>query len=76
MGYSHTRSALAIASGLKSAGIKVVFDLHFVIQKENSSIDRMFTKMALRKAVNYFVTHARKTYDVKVAIPHYEVAFL
>lgn len=51
-----------IASGLKSAGIRVIFDLHFVIQKENSSIDRVFTKMALQKA-SYFVTHARKTYD-------------
>jgi len=50
-----------ISRRLKSAGIKVIFDLHFVIQKENSSIDRLFTKMALPKA-DFYVTHALKTY--------------
>lgn len=56
-----------IAKGLKKAKIKTVFDLHFVIQKENSSIDRLFTKMALGKATD-FVTHARKTFDELAAL--------
>ncbi len=40
--------------------IEVVFDLHFVIQKENSKIDRMFTKYALSKA-DSFIVHSLKT---------------
>lgn len=56
-----------IAKGLRKAGIRTVFDLHFVIQKENSSIDRLLTKMALAKATD-FVTHARKTFDELTAL--------
>ncbi|HQP76676.1 MAG TPA: glycosyltransferase [Saprospiraceae bacterium] len=51
-----------IAKRLEKSGIKTVFDLHFVIQKENSSIDRIFTKWALSRSKR-FVTHARKTFD-------------
>ncbi len=51
-----------IAGKLEKSGIKTVFDLHFVIQKESSSIDRVFTKMALSRSKR-FVTHARKTFD-------------
>jgi glycosyltransferase involved in cell wall biosynthesis len=45
----------------KIKGIEVVFDLHFVIQKEGSSIDKNFTKMGIRHAHSY-VVHALKTY--------------
>lgn len=45
----------------KIKGIEVVFDLHFVIQKEGSKIDRTFTKMGIRHAHSY-VVHAYKTY--------------
>ena len=40
----------------------MLFDLHFVIQKENSSTDRYFTKMGIRHA-NHYIVHALKTKD-------------
>lgn len=46
----------------KVKGIEVVFDLHFVIQKEGSKIDRNFTKMGIRHADSY-VVHALKTFN-------------
>jgi glycosyltransferase involved in cell wall biosynthesis len=45
----------------KIKGIEVVFDLHFVIQKEGSSIDMRFTRMGIKHAHSY-VVHALKTY--------------
>ena len=45
----------------KIEGIEVIVDLHFVIQKENSNIDRIFTKMGIGKA-NGYIVHALKTY--------------
>ena len=45
----------------KIKGIEVIVDLHFVIQKENSNIDRIFTKMGIGKA-NGYIVHALKTY--------------
>lgn len=50
-----------IASGLKKSGILVIFDLHFVIQKEQSALDLRLTKMAIKNA-DLYVTHALKTY--------------
>ena len=47
---------------MKNSSIEVIFDLHFVIQKEASFIDKYFTKLAL-KNVNTFITHAFKTVD-------------
>jgi glycosyltransferase involved in cell wall biosynthesis len=41
--------------------IEVVFDLHFVIQKEGSKIDNFFTRMGIKHA-NTFVVHAYKTH--------------
>lgn len=41
--------------------IEVILDLHFVIQKENSSIDKFFTKMGIGRA-NTYIVHALKTY--------------
>lgn len=49
--------------------IEVIVDLHFVIQKENSTIDRFFTKWGIGKA-NTFLVHALKTYrELKVLYP-------
>ena len=44
----------------KETDIEVLFDLHFVIQKEQSFIDRFFTRFALQHASG-FVVHASKT---------------
>jgi len=50
-----------IAKRLKKKGsLEVIFDLHFVIQKEASSLDMRFTKMGIRHADTY-ITHAYKT---------------
>ena len=49
--------------------IEVVADLHFVVQKENSTIDRFFTKMGIKRAQTYIV-HALKTYrELKTLFP-------
>jgi glycosyltransferase involved in cell wall biosynthesis len=39
---------------------QVIFDLHFVVPKENSRIDRWFTKLGL-KGVQHFIAHAYST---------------
>jgi glycosyltransferase involved in cell wall biosynthesis len=44
----------------KQTEIELIFDLHFVIQKENSKTDRVFTKYALSKA-DSFIVHSLKT---------------
>lgn len=46
----------------KHPEIEVIFDLHFVIQKEHSAIDKYFTKLALRHATT-LIAHAYKTVD-------------
>jgi glycosyltransferase involved in cell wall biosynthesis len=51
--------ARRLASG---KDIEVVFDLHFVIQKEGSNIDKTFTRMGIRHAHSY-VVHALKTFN-------------
>jgi glycosyltransferase involved in cell wall biosynthesis len=51
-----------IARKLRRAGIEVVFDLHFVIQKEHSALDKAFSRYGLAGASS-FIVHARKTYD-------------
>lgn len=45
----------------KESDIEVVFDLHFVVQKENSKLDRILTRYGISKADTYIV-HALKTY--------------
>lgn len=45
---------------VKSKQIKVIFDLHFVIQKEGSALDNRFTKFGISSA-NAYVVHARQT---------------
>jgi glycosyltransferase involved in cell wall biosynthesis len=53
----------------KVKGLEVVFDLHFVIQKEGSKIDSAFTKRGIRHAHSY-VVHAYKTYnELKTLFP-------
>lgn len=47
---------------LRSKNIEVILDLHFVIQKENSTIDKSFTKRGIKNASTYIV-HALKTYE-------------
>ncbi|OFY16169.1 MAG: hypothetical protein A2X02_10200 [Bacteroidetes bacterium GWF2_29_10] len=44
----------------KNTNIEVLFDLHFVIQKEGSNLDKMFTKYGISKA-DKFVVHSLKT---------------
>lgn len=51
----------SMARALRKAGVHVVFDVHFVIQKEHSFIDRLLTKRALREASS-FVVHAGQTF--------------
>jgi len=46
----------------KYKDIEVYYDLHFVIQKEGSSLDNRFTKMGIKHADSYIV-HAYKTAD-------------
>ena len=46
----------------KQPDIEVVFDLHFVIQKENSRLDRLFTRYGIAPASTY-IAHAYKTVD-------------
>lgn len=41
---------------------EVIFDLHFVIQKEGSSLDHKFTKLGIQYAHTY-IAHAYKTVD-------------
>lgn len=49
-----------IAKKLRGKGIKVMYDLHFVIQKEPSALDMLLSKRALKHADGY-VVHAFKT---------------
>jgi glycosyltransferase involved in cell wall biosynthesis len=46
----------------KHSNINIIFDLHFVVQKESSSLDKFFTKFAL-KHVPHFIVHSKKTFD-------------
>jgi glycosyltransferase involved in cell wall biosynthesis len=46
----------------KVEGLEVVFDVHFVKQKEHSTIDRILTKRALNFA-DTVIVHARKTWE-------------
>jgi glycosyltransferase involved in cell wall biosynthesis len=51
----------SIAKWLKKhSEAEVIFDLHFVVQKEGSTIDERFTKMGIKYADTY-IAHAYKT---------------
>ncbi len=59
-----------------SSAAKVVFDLHFVIQKEGSRLDDRFTRMGIKNAHSY-VVHARQTADeLKSLFPKREFALV
>ncbi|MBU0487760.1 MAG: glycosyltransferase [Bacteroidetes bacterium] len=51
-----------IIKRLKNYGVPTVIDMHFVVQKENSNIDRKFKKMGVKRA-DMYVVHAMKTAD-------------
>ncbi|PID92031.1 MAG: hypothetical protein CSA96_05335 [Bacteroidetes bacterium] len=51
-----------VARKLRKHGIAVFFDLHFVVQKENSRLDRVLTKHCIRHADTY-ITHSLQTWD-------------
>lgn len=46
----------------KKCNAEVIFDLHFVVQKEKSKIDRFFTKYGIKNSDSYIV-HALKTFN-------------
>ena len=58
----------------KHPEIEVIFDLHFVIQKENSSLDRRFTHFGIAPATTY-IAHAYKTVEeLKTLFPRRDFA--
>lgn len=61
-----------IARRIKNkSNTEVIFDLHFVIQKEGSAIDNYFTKLGIKSADTY-ITHAYKTVDeLKALFPNH-----
>ncbi|MFM7731520.1 MAG: glycosyltransferase family 4 protein [Flavobacteriales bacterium] len=52
----------AMAKRLRAAGMDVVMDLHFVIQKEGSTMDAILTRRGIGHA-SRFVVHALKTFE-------------
>jgi glycosyltransferase involved in cell wall biosynthesis len=59
-----------IAKRLKKLNVEVIFDVHFVQQKEHSSIDKFLTRWALGQATT-IVVHALKTYEeLQVVFPN------
>ena len=50
-----------VARHLQKAGVNVLFDLHFVIQKENSRLDRWLTRRCIVYSDGY-ITHSMKTF--------------
>lgn len=59
----------------KISSAEIIFDLHFVIQKEGSKIDNLCTQFGIKPAHTY-LTHAYKTVDeLKTLFPnqHFEV---
>lgn len=51
-----------MARNLQKAGIRVYFDLHFVIQKESSSLDSNLTRRCIQFSDAY-ITHSLKTFN-------------
>ena len=53
-----------------ASAVLQIFDVHFVQQKEHSSLDRYFTKKALQHA-HTVIVHAKKTWEELTEIfPH------
>lgn len=64
-----------IVKRLARTNAEIIMDLHFVIQKENASLDKWLTRMGIRHASTYIV-HALKTYqELTVLFPkaHFSV---
>lgn len=61
----------SMVKSLKKLGVKeVILDLHFVVQKENSTLDQKLTKQGIKHADNY-VVHALKTAnELKTLFPN------
>ncbi|MEN8227267.1 MAG: glycosyltransferase [Bacteroidota bacterium] len=58
-----------LAKKLQKSGFPVFFDLHFVVQKENSNLDRLLTRRCIRNSDGY-ITHSLKTVnELKELIP-------
>lgn len=56
-----------IAGNLRRNNIHVVFDLHFVKQKEGSTLDKLLTKFGIKNARSY-VVHAHQTANELLAL--------
>jgi glycosyltransferase involved in cell wall biosynthesis len=56
-----------LARNLRNAGIRVIFDLHFVVQKESSRLDNLLTRRCIRLGDAYIV-HAERTYRELVGL--------
>ena len=58
----------------KKCDAEIIFDLHFVVPKENSNLDKRFTKMGLSTG-STFIVHALKTYnELKELFPKNKIA--
>jgi glycosyltransferase involved in cell wall biosynthesis len=58
-----------VARKLQKAGIRVIFDLHFVVQKENSTLDGILTRRCIRFS-DLYIAHSVKTFnELKELIP-------
>lgn len=58
-----------VARKLRKAGIRVFFDLHFVVQKESSRLDSILTRRCIRYSDAYIV-HAERTFrELQALIP-------
>jgi glycosyltransferase involved in cell wall biosynthesis len=58
-----------LAKKLQRSGIRVFFDLHFVVQKESSNLDRVLTRRCIRFG-DVYITHSLKTFnELKELIP-------
>jgi glycosyltransferase involved in cell wall biosynthesis len=51
-------------------GIEVIFDLHFVIQKEGSNLDKRFTRMGIKNAHTYIVHSIKTARELAVLFPN------
>lgn len=58
-----------LARKLKKAGIRVFFDLHFVVQKESSRLDSLLTKRCIRFSDAYIVHSTRTFEELQELIP-------
>jgi glycosyltransferase involved in cell wall biosynthesis len=54
---------------VKKTNTEVIFDLHFVHQKEGSSLDMLFTRMGIRHAHTYIVHSYKTANELKELFP-------